>query len=318
MDKSRYSLIIASIMILLLQGCGGGNSPALGNLSDTTGTVTPLNAHKIFYITSKLEVKPDENITTTYTYHDKYLSRINRSSTDGWTDKKSYKYFDNYQVMKTYDVRDNLESISTFIPVHRQDNSNLYNRRLSFDEDVTYLLFTNDTLTYHNPYHIKKLITINTTGNLYTYNSDDLLTKIENGSYENNNSNAIDQLDNDENTTFLLSSTNTPLAFISNQETRYNYDTNGILTGITFEGQGGTLEADANVSLYNNGALKELILSTGDSFFYNSSGYLTKRTSMKNGISSTNNYTYSDDLKTITVKNASGDTVQLYTFDELN
>ncbi len=321
---SRYKLLISFLVIFVLQGCGGsgGKSPMVENsdnsseqtskaLEDLGKTTEPINPKQIFYIIKKLEVKPDENITTNYFYKDKYLRSIRKVSTDGWTDKKSYKYFENSKVMKTYNARDNLVSVSIFDEVYNQKNMNLYNRSLSLNENVKYLLFTNDSLTYHKPYHIKTFITVKGTGNLYSYNSKDLLTKVESGTFEN--SDEIDQLSNDKNVSYLLE----PLEFESNQEIIYHYGKNKILTGITFEGQGGKLETDANVTLYNTGTLKELSLNTGDKFIYNRNGYLTTKTTVKNGVSTALYYNYSSDFKTVTVRDTNGKIVQQYTFIEL-
>ena len=331
MKRMREMSLVASMLLLTLQGCGGGGT-ATTQTQDVQSTTTAdketiqtsgtkateptpqtKDSKKLFVIKSKTTYKVDENITTTYAYHDKYLSGVHESSTTGVSIDTTYQYFQNHQVMKSYDERGYVKSVAVFAPRTNPNSDYIFDRRLSQDTNARYLLSTFDALAYHDGLQVRKQIDATTTGTRFTYDAKDLLSKIESGNYGETNPEAIDALQDDANTSYLLEEGS--LDFTPAQETEYLYSATGVLDGVAFHAPAGDLNADISVSFYADGKLEDLNISTGDSFHYNQEGYLESKSNTRHGTQTTYNYTYTNDGKTVTVKDANGKLVKAYRFE---
>jgi hypothetical protein len=330
MKFARKDLVL-SLSLILFTGCGGGGSdttqiqkvdetptkttdPNKENLT-TTSTKPKISAptkDRVFYISKKIEYKPDENITTRYIYKNSLLNEVDTSSTSGVTTLKTYKYFQDNKVVKSYDESGLVTDVATFQPLKDPNHRYIYDRRLSLDMSKQYLLSTYDSLIYGTKSHLVKRIDILLAGSHLTYDDKDNLLKIEDGSFELNQQNS---LEDDINTSFLLD--DKILKFTPNQESNYIYDGSGVLKKVEFDTTTSNLTADIKTSFYQNGQLQDLNISTGDSFHYDKNGLLKTKTRTIQGQKIVYNYTYSSDLKTVTVKNANGVITQQYTFSEL-
>jgi hypothetical protein len=322
----NISLLLITVLFI---GCGGsGKSNDNTNVKDeikvngdktsdpvkttkpTVSTANDKEDNRVFYISKKIEYYKDENITTTYTYKDKHLDELKKSSTMGTSNFKKYRYFQNHKVVKAYDSNDLVVSVAVFEELKNPSKRFTYDNRLSLNTKINFITLPYDSLKVLDKEHISKLIYPNTTGNIYKYDKEDNLLSRENGYFDDNGSGILSQID-DKNTNFLL---NDNLKFIPEQVSNYEYDSTSVLKSVTFKASS-EFKADVNVSFYGNGLLKDMNISTGDRYHYDENGLLAQNTRVKNGMKSTINYTYSKDLKTITVKDADGRLVKEYRFD---
>jgi hypothetical protein len=326
MNYKKTDFLILPFLALFV-GCGGSGTtassvkPAQNHKLQTTQesqniieTDIQLDEKKFLHVVSKITYNLDENVTTTYTYKNNHLEKLEKVSTMGRVETKKYRYFQDDEIVKTYDSSDVVKAVAIFTKLQKPEKSYIYDNRLSLNEDINYMLLPYDSLKVLDKKHINKLIYPDTTGNIYTYDAKDNLLSIENGYFDDNASEVFSQIEDDENTSFLLGDV---LAFHKEQSSDYLYDKSDRLKSVSFKGST-DVKTGVDVSFYENGSLRDMNISTGGSFHYTNDGLLQQKIKVKNGKKNISNYTYSKDLKTVSLKNGSDKLVTIYKFQEIN
>jgi len=321
--KRFLKISLATVMaVSLLQGCGGGSSSNENgyqeDLTDTStkpskneqlGTMGEVGSkptkEKLYYLIKKLEYKGDENITTTYGYKDGYLAEENQSSTLDYKKQTIYRYFKNHKVLKSFDGRDNLKDIIFFKPLSKSHGNNIYDKRISQNPDIHYMLSPVDELLYLDKSYISKKINKDKTGMVFEYDKHDLLKKVIYGEYDELTAETLEKMKDDN------------LKFTPSQYIEYHYK-NGLLKSVQFHAEGKELKTDVTTSFYDDGKLEDLNFSSGDSLHYGKDGLLKSKTGTIHSQKIVYNYDYKNDGKQITVTDTDGNVVKTYIFDEIN
>jgi len=299
------------------------------------GGETPVPVVKTYLLKSKREVDGIAETIYEYTYDDnRSLIRVDKTGTFVLgTEFTTYRYSDDYKIMKGYNESGTVESIRVFEDKNKEKNkfaATIINSRLSVGEYVNYLREISDTASFNNNRHLTKYIygldMGQTKAELYVYNSDDTLSRELTGSYSIN-SNAITALSDTQLHTLNAPSGSFPSAdsrlnavqlnslnsgtmpFEVSQETTYLYSS-ASLTGRKYFAYSNAEEEslDVTVSYYANNVIRK-IESEGISIEYNTDSLLKK----------VNNYDYVYTVNgtsvTVTVTNA-GQPVATYNFEE--
>jgi len=322
-------ILFVSLLGIGLSGCGGNSSPVDQKLSldgkEDSEQQDPTEKKDVdystftLYLKTKKEFKSNSNITINYMYDsDGYLAKSTKSdSSNGDVVVNEYRYFENHKILKVYED-DNLVKLAIFEPKQGTLNYNIASiNRLSLVSKKQYFYHTFDTVIRN--LQVKSIVTDMELGLNYTdfFNYDDngFLTKMQNGRYKLN-PDVQAQLSNDTNTSFLLEHNATIMPFFANESQNYLYEGNRLKT-VQFDNyDDGDIEvsSDVNISYHKLGVIKDIKISTGDSWNYNEDGILI---SSKTAKDVQRVYKYSNDYKTVTVTDANGKRVKQYIFDEL-
>jgi len=244
-----------------------------------------------------------------YEYSNGYLSAIAKSGTNvgGHREDTVYEYEDNYKVMKEYRRVDHqLQSIWVFADKKTDqlkfaENSGL---RFSADNYTRYMSNIEDTPALKNNRHLVSHISglefHQRKVELYSYNDNDQLTKIQDGAYKKSYTEIMAM------TPATLEAGNIPVDL--SHETEFEY-TNGKLSGRKFvayrEDQSGSDPIE--VTYYNNKYIKAIKLANTVVEEYNNDNLLTKNGNKQ--------YIFDDTKMNITVRKNSKK-IETYIFEE--
>jgi len=159
----KLGLSLSLALIIGLQGCGGGDSTKV-DTSNTSNLVVngiekPLNTlssetnsmkKTIYLLKSKLEIFPEYNATTVYTYDSEATGRFKMVTTDGVTTDKSYTY-DNANKVLEVKVKNLLGEMELTQRATFEDGVSKKSVNLARNDNQIYLTNTFDFVTYpHN------------------------------------------------------------------------------------------------------------------------------------------------------------------------
>ncbi len=288
-------------------------------------------AIKTYLLKSRTDVAGGES--TQYTYdNDGYLeSKTLSGSNYPLPIVTTYKYFDDYSIMKGYNKYDQLQSIRVFETKSTDKNkfAATMGSHFSVDEFKNFIQNIHDSATFKHNRHISKYIyeldAGNTFAELYVYDDNDNPSRVITGTY-NITSDQIGALSD-----LKLHTTNAPnggfpsantrltsaqlaelnsgdMPFLPTQETTYRYSS-GKLIGLTFfgYGEGDQDSDDIEISYYGNNTLKTF-QSNDLNITYGTDSLLSQVNN--------NQYNFVEDGTTVTVTVTNTSLISTYIFEE--
>jgi hypothetical protein len=173
MEINKVGLVISLALWVTLQGCGGGGSSSVKSeivdelsLASTTeslkkeskpiGSLSTLSIDKtIFILKERVDIFPDYNATTTYSYVGDFIASSKRVTTDGMVTEKQYKYdaANNILDVKVKNLLGEMELSQRAIFEDGESNTLI---NLARNDMQVYLFNTFDTITYHDNVRIKE------------------------------------------------------------------------------------------------------------------------------------------------------------------
>ena len=308
------SWVAVGFLMLFLQGCGGGGNGSAtvnSNQKSASSTKNPSlteNEYKgkttkpsqksnkhLYHIIERIAYKPDQNITTNYSYDDDgYIIKKDISSTNGVSEHIRYEYLNDHTQMIAKNETNQILYEAFFTLKSDEKHDYIYDRRLSFDKNNIYLLDEKDPVTYYNHLHLEEMVPPKGDATMYYYDANDLLKKVEYG---------IEKGDE----------------FVVDQYANYIYDDNGTFEKVNFYLTNSSKEfkvIDINCSFYSDGKLQDMNLSTKDRFHYDQQGYLKEVEHQLKPNPYKYTYRYSKDKKEISISDQNGKMVKKYIFEE--